>query len=98
MKLEMKHLAPYLPYGLKFESSKHQVDYGNSTIFQMNGLNLDDDGSPNVEFLHNGKLWFSNSMRPVKPILFSLTSLIKEISVNGETFLPIHPYVSWKCS
>jgi len=77
MKLELKHLAPYLPYGLKCQLSKHQIKYGETHSLVVNGLSIDDSGEVNIEFLHNDDLMFSNTINPVKPILRPLADLTK---------------------
>lgn len=67
MKLEIKHLASYLPYDLKCKD----IPKGFEGIrkLDINTFNW---------CLENGK-----------PILFPFSSLTKEITVNGETFIPI---------
>lgn len=79
MNLELKHLAPYLPYGLKiFEPVQSKLlalnlttSYNTSTI----GLPfLFEDGN----YKHGYGL----------PALHPLSDLTKEIEVNGERFVP----------
>jgi len=41
MKLESKHLAPYLPYGLKVLLVNHKSLDGKEHIFNMNSINVD---------------------------------------------------------
>jgi len=82
MKLELKHLAPYLPYGLKAvceglsgEKTFHIYTIEHDTITSSGvGLNT---------ALKNG---FTFS---VKPILRPLSDLTKEIEHNGEKFIPL---------
>lgn len=89
-KLELKHLAPYLPYGLKVDLSP------------LEHFNLDDESDVIVYidewmygFSKNKKVGFSdNHYRYVdfnicKPILRPLSDLEKEIDHNGERFVPI---------
>jgi len=77
-KLELRHLAPYLPFGLEVNClmgrfvcsglyNRHGWDY---IIFD--GLTKSDDLLVNV-----------------KPLLRPLSDLTKEITHNGETFVPI---------
>lgn len=75
MKLELKHLAPYLPYGIKV------LRPDGRTILLMKGLDkdsivVDDDGIKycGYEF--------------TKPILRPLSDLTKEIERNGDKFVP----------
>ena len=77
MKLEIKHLAPYLPYGLKMNYEIHNPEliaiYGDYTIYlKYNDGRIKDQDISNY-----------------KPILYPLEYLTKEIEVNGEKFVPI---------
>ena len=79
MKLELKYLASYLPYGLNIKDVKH------GSVFEALHFitNQHQDFSlfkGNFDQLINDKY--------LKPILFPLSSLTKEITVNGETFVP----------
>ena len=79
MKLEIKDLASYLPYGLNIKDVKH------GSVFEALHFitNQHQDFSlfkGNFDQLINDKY--------LKPILFPLSSLTKEITVNGETFVP----------
>ena len=76
MKLEIKHLSAYLPYGLK-------VKWGADTA-NLVGLVRD-------AVILNGEFWMSSqktSIDNIKPILRPLSDLTKEIEVNGEKFVP----------
>ncbi len=76
MKLELKHIAPYLPYGLKFYNTDMEVDFK---------LTIQEESEPNTIDLEN-----VISMQDVyKPILRPLSDLTKEIEHNGEKFVPI---------
>jgi hypothetical protein len=75
MKLELKHLAGYLPYGLGIYSET----YGIKSIMTISG-NGGDNPSDSIESVLSGKF---------KPLLRPLSSLVKEIEVNGERFVPI---------
>jgi hypothetical protein len=74
MKLELKHLAPYLPYGLNCEldTNVHSILIGLEKSFSNDSFvgRFDEFGE------HN--LW------QFKPILRPLSDLTKEIEVNGE--------------
>ena len=85
MKLELKHIAPYLPYGLKVA----YVGYGEheKEIKELVGLNI------------NSELWIKISEiginnqsgeqpKNIKPILRPLSDLTKKIEHNGEKFVP----------
>ena len=82
MKLEIKHIAPYLPYGLKakFQSinkktcRKYVIGtisamYSDCSICCYDTVNATPDN--------------------FKPILRPLSDLTKEIEVNGEKFVPV---------
>lgn len=74
-KLELKHLVPYLPYGLK---ASYQ-----DAICLLDGISSDsisvvtNDGGEYTSFPH------------IKPILRPLSDLTKEIEHNDERFVPI---------
>lgn len=72
-KLELKHLAPYLPYELKIRCG--EISHPILTCADIN------------EFEITIKEVFINSA--YKPILRPLSDLTKEIQVNGEKFVPI---------
>lgn len=71
-KLTIKHLAPYLPYGLKIEFSRNI--YPKKTEIQE--LSIFD--------FH---LWDDNKFK-IKPILRPLSDLRNEININGNGFIP----------
>jgi hypothetical protein len=81
MKLELKHLAPYLPYELKIKT-KHGFD----TMETLNGwlVNGDHEESYSYEDHPNETLEF-------KPILRPLSDLISLINIDfeDEKFKPI---------
>ena len=78
MKLEIKHLTSYLPYGLNIKDVKH------GSVFEA----LHFITTPNQDFsLFKGNFDQLINDKYLKPILFPL-SLTKEITINGETFVP----------
>jgi hypothetical protein len=77
MKLELKHLADYLPYRLKLLDEKAEI---NDNIFTLESITIhetvsDNDGNCDILFTE------------IKPILRPLSDLTKEIEVNGEKFV-----------
>lgn len=74
-KLELKHLAPYLPYGLKVKSNL------TGSILTLKGISY--RGS-----LQNEEGFDMTNINRSKPILRPLSDLKKEIEVNGEKFFP----------
>ena len=80
MKLELKHLASYLPYGLNIKDVKH------GSVFEA----LHFITTPNQDFsLFKGNFDQLINDKYLKPVLFPLSSLTKEITINGESFIPI---------
>lgn len=78
MKIEIKHIAPYLPYGVRI---RRMSDHGYPIRdFTLQGLSTNgcygEEGIVPVEF------------KKCKPILRSLSDLTKEIEHNGERFVP----------
>jgi hypothetical protein len=74
MKLEIKHLAPYLPYSLKGNYEVSEVVP--SAKYELRNKELRND---NIDFF----------LSYAKPILRPISDLTKEIEVNGEKFVPI---------
>ena len=83
MKLEIKHLAPYLTYGLKF----NQEDYSGYVLYS-----LSEDGLVLLEPISESFIEFDFdeiNTSEVKPILRPLSDLANEIEINGNTFCPL---------
>lgn len=77
-KLELKHLAPYLPYGLKVLCDKSDFN----TIFEMDTYsNMKGSGIEKRDI-------YSVMSNNYKPILRKLSDITKEIEVNDERFVP----------
>jgi len=75
MKLELKHLSPYLPYKLQLISDGGRVR-GMGTDYVLKELETDYGIGQVIKF------------QDMKPILRPLSDLTKEIEVNGVKFLP----------
>ena len=75
MKLELKHLAPYLPYNLQISTD----DVGENWVETVIGLNHEA-----IE-TSVGNYWDYT----VKPIFRPLSDFTKEIEHKGEKFIPI---------
>ena len=81
MKLKLKYLASYLPYGLNIKDIKH------GSVFEA----LHFITTPHQDFsLFKGNFDQLINDKYLKPVLFPLSSLTKEINFNGETFVPIY--------
>jgi hypothetical protein len=78
MKLELKHLAGYLPYGLKIKTT-----FGWDTMQTLN------DYCVNIDF-EDVHYYDSLETTDFKPILLPLSDLTKEIDVNGKKFVPLY--------
>lgn len=79
MKLELKHLAPYLPYGLKIQTIGLYEDepyFIMSTRYKIKEILIHDV----IEYQD----------KYFKPILRPLSDLTKEIEHNGEKFVPLN--------
>ena len=83
MKLELKHLAAYLPYNLKLTR--------NGFIGYLIAIINDEDSITECfEFKVSCSNWWENNTdkNHYKPILRPLSDLTKEIKVNGDKFIP----------
>jgi hypothetical protein len=78
MKLELKHLAPYLPYKLKYQL------YGNFPIKEGVENIVEDTRVIDLKNIQRVLDW-----ETCKPILRPLSDLTEEITHNGEKFVPI---------
>lgn len=78
-KLELKHLAPYFPYGLK------GVEYIGGELFLLCQIDL----TKKYPTIWESNVNLNKQRTGCKPILRPLSDLTKEIEVNGEKFIPI---------
>lgn len=76
MKLELKHLAPYLPYGLKCEILNYKCDYVGDKYDTIKGYYFYGD-SPYFNFKH-GRDHAGKNTTNFKPILRPLSDLTQE--------------------
>jgi hypothetical protein len=79
--LELKHIAPYLPYGLKGTDNEsiYTLKFG---LWEHISATLECGRSIGFNFLETD--FFS-----IKPILRPLSDLTKEIEIEGKKFVPI---------
>lgn len=75
-KLELKHLAPYLPYGLNI-----QIELDDGDIYSERIIGLDEE----LAIIESGDCMIGN----FKPIFHPLSRLTEEIEHDGEKFVPI---------
>lgn len=85
MKLELKHLAAYLPYGLQIQvmGEWHNEEENIPKIFEMVGLGSFVEYHEIGRYV-NQEIYYED----VFPILHPLSDLTKEIQHNGEKFVP----------
>jgi len=84
-KLELKHLAPYLAYGVKCLTNLHKGNSKNWGELLVYGLT-----SEHALFYPEHDEECAELFEDIKPILRPLSDLTKEIEVNGEKFIPIN--------
>lgn len=78
MNLELKHLAPYLPYGLKV--GWNNIFHEMISLKSNERCQLVDNFTDEI---------YGIKLVHIKPILRPLSDLIKEIEHNGERFVPL---------
>jgi len=83
-KLELKHLAPYLPYGLSFIDI-YEKKQGQKLL---NGI------CGNVIYYNNEKDW--TSIECINPILRPLCDLVKSIKISEVSFIPMEALLKEK--
>jgi len=87
--LELKDIIGYLPHGLKVQREA-KLDWQKGTEYETD---IKDVRIKNGLYIHD-ILNNSNTYWSAKPLLHPLSSLTEEITVNGETFVPME--VLWK--
>ena len=86
MKLELKHLAPYFPYGLKAKMLDCKIDYVGKQFDEIIGVHQWSKDGDWCLLTEGGS---KPSLDRIKPILRNLSDLTKEIEHNGERFVPM---------
>ena len=92
-KLELKHLAPYLPYGLKAEILDYKCDYVNKRYDEIVGVHQWDKTCLYWSVLTVGGS--KPNIERIKPMLRPLSDLTKEIEHGGEKFVPTKALSMW---
>jgi hypothetical protein len=87
MKLELKHLAPYLPYALSFSTQSGKV-FKTRTLDSFD-IRVLKGKSPNGNDQYHSLTLGKINKGELKPILRPMTDLTKEIEVNGVKFIPL---------
>ena len=80
MKLELKHLAPYLPYGLEIKT--HLLT--NANRIKVTAVLIHDQ----IEYYDEDSGYEIINFTDIKPILRPLSDLTKEIEHDGRRFVP----------
>lgn len=84
MELEVKHLAPYLPYGLKLQYVVRGVVQSTGIMRSISHNDFETHPTRvNINYQGEEHIWM------FRPILRPLSDLTKEIEHNGEKFVPI---------
>lgn len=83
MELRIKELAAYMPYGLK---CKTEVFGDNEAIVGLEGLNDKEVELSGIRKTVTEYVEYNE----IKPILYPLDFLTKEITHNGEKFVPVN--------
>lgn len=86
MKLELKHITPYLPFRLKAEMLDYKRDYVGKQYDEIIGVHQWSKKNDWCLLTDGGS---KPSLDCIKPILISLSDITKEIEHNGERFVPI---------
>lgn len=84
-KLELKDIAPYLPHSLGVKILNHLNDYTGKEFSEINGYYFI---GKSLHITYNGGNT-GKSISEFKPLLRPMSDLTKEITHNGETFVPI---------
>ena len=86
---KLKIYSAYLPYGLKLQyfDDEREILHNDCKIV---GFREDEMTIANNEYQYDVKFY------DVKPILFSLEDLTKEITIGGETFVPFDELIKIK--
>ena len=87
---KLKIYSAYLPYGLKLQyfDDEREILHNDCKIVEFRE---DEMTIANNEYQYDVEFY------DVKPILFSLEDLTKEITINGETFIPLHKILEEYC-
>lgn len=92
-KLELKDIAPYLPHSLGVKILNHLNDYTGKEFSEINGYYFI---GKSLHITYNGGNT-GKSISEFKPLLRPMSDLTKEITHNGETFVPLHRILEAYC-
>lgn len=89
-KLELRHLAGYWPYGLKYEY-RAGIGGTNSTPLYENRIGVLQGISNGFVIMGDGS---GSKIESIKPLLRKLSDLTKEIEHDGKRFVPIQELIN----
>lgn len=92
MELQLKHLAPYLPYGLKVfseDGSPKKIEYDFLALGLKQQYNQDAIPFDRIQDLTELSTLTHIDKLKIKPILHPLSDLTKPIEQGGERFVPL---------
>lgn len=87
MKLELKHLIPYLPYKLECKLLNFKCDYVGEPYGYANGYYFINE---ELYVTFKDRSTAGKSVSNFQPILRPLSDLTKQIDVDGNRFVPIY--------
>jgi hypothetical protein len=87
MKLELKHLSPYLPYKLKCELLNYKSDYVGEKYGIINGFYY---LGGEVHYTFKDRSTAGKTRDLIKPILRPLSDFNKFTNINGVDFYPLN--------
>ena len=85
MELEIKHLTPYLPYGVKVSNNTHPDDV--NFVIGLRG---------ETYFIEQNSKYAYGDIENCKILLRPLSDLTKEIEINGKKFVPIEYFFEFE--
>lgn len=94
--MKLEHIAPYLLYGLKIVIITNPCKDEIGTLHSLSATEGVSIYAPTDEARFNHHNYLERSFRDIKPILRPLSDLTKEITHNGETFVPIEE-LNYRC-
>jgi hypothetical protein len=80
MELEIKHLAPYLPYNLRFDNGR---DYEKDYLYGIRA------NCYNVKMAQGSRDSDYFRLEKVKPVLRPLSDILNEIEYDDKSFVPM---------
>jgi len=85
-KLELKHVAPYLPYGLKCNILNYKCDYVGIEKSTIKGYYFIGE---TLHLTYNGGSTGKVNENEIEIYLRPLSDLTKEIEIDGDKFIPL---------